>query len=183
MFWASEVMSSGCENMNQALQEELLSMQARDQICRTAVTIKTNLGVNVTEKELRQLEFVDRVNTYRMQEIVLQHGWPGRSLVGEEGTAASLLLVLHADRNMGFQKDCLKLLSIAVLCSEAPAKDLAFLTDRILVNEGKPQRYGTQFSIFAEHFTLAEIENLDTVNAHRQALGLCALFPAASLWK
>ena len=179
MSWASEVMSSGRENLNQALQEELLSMLARDQVCRTAVTIKTNLKADVTETEVRQLEFVDRINTYRMQEIVLQHGWPGRSLVGEEGAAASLLLVLHADRNIEFQKDCLELLSIAVLRNEAPGKDLAFLTDRILVNEGKPQRYGTQFSISAEHSTLAEIENPDSVNVRRQALGLSALSSAA----
>ena len=165
--------------MNQALQEELLSMQARDQACRSAVTVKTNLRVGVTEKEQQQLEFVDRVNTYRMQEIVLQYGWPGRSLVGEEGAAASLLLVLHADRNIEFQKCCLELLSVAVSRNEAPAKDLAFLTDRILVNEGKAQKYGTQFSLSDGRFTLAEIENLDNVNAHRLALGLSALPPTA----
>ena len=33
---------------------------------------------------------VDVANTDRLREIVDEHGWPGRSLVGEEGAARTL---------------------------------------------------------------------------------------------
>ena len=55
------------------------------------------------------------------------------------------LLVQHADRDRPFQKQCLELLREAVAKKEASGKDLADLTDRVLVGEGKNQIYGTQF--------------------------------------
>ncbi len=147
-------------------------MQARDQACRSAISIKYDLNANISEEESRRLEFVDGVNIARMQEIIARFGWPGRSLVGEEGANASLLIVLHADRNVPFQRECLQLLCKAVSDYEAPDRHLAFLTDRILVNEGKPQRYGTQLKISDGQFVYAEMEDIIHVNVRRQAPGL-----------
>ena len=47
---------------------------------------------------------------------------------------------------------------------EASASELAYLTDRVLVHRGEPQRYGTQFMIRngpAEPYPIADEENLD----------------------
>jgi hypothetical protein len=54
------------------------------------------------------------------------------------------LLVQHCDRDIEFQKTCLHLLTEAVIAEDAPKRHLAYLTDRVLVNEGLPQLYGTQ---------------------------------------
>ena len=44
----------------------------------------------------------------------LAHGWPGRSLVGEQGAMDAWLLAQHADRQPGFQRRALSLLAMAV---------------------------------------------------------------------
>ena len=122
-----------------ALRFELLGMQARDQVVRSAMSIQSALGNPITHNSLTQAEFVDRVHTARMKEIVACYGWPGHALVGSEGAAAALLLVLHADRDVAFQKQCLELLHRAVAFGDALASQMAFLTDRICVNEGRPR--------------------------------------------
>jgi hypothetical protein len=58
----------------------------------------------------------------------------------------------------------LGLLERAVADGEADAESLAYLTDRVPVNEGKPQRYGTQGDGAAV--------DVARVNANRKALGL-----------
>jgi hypothetical protein len=44
-------------------------------------------------EEIRQL---DRRNAKRLDEIVDAHGWPGKSLVGEDGAHAAWLIAQHA---------------------------------------------------------------------------------------
>lgn len=157
---------------NDALCSELISMQVRDMAIRHAQTIQSDLGKPVTQDALTQAEFVDRVHTARMREIVACHGWPGHALVGLEGSAAALLLVLHADRDVRFQKQCLDLLHRAVAIGDALASQTAFLTDRICINEGRPQWYGTQMKIHDGTWVIADIRNAVEVNQRRTAVGL-----------
>ncbi|MCP4246955.1 MAG: hypothetical protein GY778_07885, partial [bacterium] len=52
------------------------------------------------------------------------------------------------------------------------AAALAYLTDRVLVQEGKPQRYGTQFFAKDGVFKLNPIEDEAYVDARRKEVGL-----------
>lgn len=86
---------------------------------------------------------VDERNTIRMKEIVREHGWPGASLVGVETAHNAWYLVQHADHDVDFQERCIGLMK---LCQpgEVQAVEIAYLEDRIKVNRGQPQVYGTQ---------------------------------------
>ena len=66
-------------------------------------------------------------------------------MVGGDGEHAAWLLAQHADSDPEFQRICLDLVTQAVACGEALPTELAYLTDRVLLAEGKPQEYGTQF--------------------------------------
>jgi hypothetical protein len=72
----------------------------------------------------------------------------GRSLVSVDGTQAAWLLIQHADHDPAFQRACLELLGHAVHAGEADATYHAYLTDRVLLAEGK-QLYRTQFMLSA----------------------------------
>jgi|SRR5262245_60054758 len=87
---------------------------------------------------------VYRRNGALIHKIVDEHGWPGRSLVGEDGASAAWLIVQHMDTEPEFQRRCLTLMEAAFINGEVSARNLAFLTDRVLTHEGKPQKYGTQ---------------------------------------
>ncbi len=121
---------------NDSLRQELLRMAEADQRIRTDALRATNFH-GVLEVDARHL--------HRLKQIVEQHGWPGRSLVGEDGSHAAWLLVQHATQDPEFMDDCRRLMERAVKRGEASPKDYAFLVDRVRLQRGKPQLYGTQF--------------------------------------
>ena len=49
--------------------------------------------------------------------------------------------------------------------------NIAFLEDRILMMDGKPQIYGTQFQAVAEGMKVYLMENPDEVNLRRSNVG------------
>jgi hypothetical protein len=82
----------------------------------------------------------------RLAEIMDAHGWPTASRVGEDAARAAWLIAQHADRQLDVQRRALRLLEAAVAAGEAQPRDLAFLRDRVYVNEGREQVYGTQIA-------------------------------------
>jgi hypothetical protein len=119
------------------------------------------------------LQAVDEENTSWLREVVREHGWPKRSDVGDPAAHAAWLLVQHSDRDQAFQRECLDLLAEAVAAGEAFGTDLAYLTDRVLRAEGRPQRYGTQFGLGpdGEH-TPQPLEDPDRIDELRATVGL-----------
>lgn len=122
-----------------------------------------------------RLREVDAANTAFMRELVAEIGWPAQSIVGSDGASAAWLLVQHADRQPSFQRECLPLLEQAVQVGEASPKHLAYLTDRVLLAEGRPQRYGTQFEFRKGRFEPRPLEDPADVDGRRAALGLDTL--------
>jgi hypothetical protein len=110
-----------------------------------------------------------------MRELVAEHGWPGRTLVGEDGAHAAWLLAQHADHDPDFQRECLTLLAAAVQAGEASAADHAYLDDRVAVAEDRPQLYGTQFRQEGDRLVPAPIADAAHVDQRRAALGLPTL--------
>lgn len=86
----------------------------------------------------------DSLNYLALVKIVDQHGFPDYDKVGTEGTKMFWLLVQHQSRHLDFQERVLKMMEIAVKQNKASGKDYAYLLDRVLVNKGELQVYGTQ---------------------------------------
>ena len=82
----------------------------------------------------------------RLGEIMDEYGWPTAELVGEEAARAAWLIAQHADRQPDIQRRALKLMEQAVSAGSASPRELAFLRDRTLVNDGRKQVYGTQIA-------------------------------------
>lgn len=82
----------------------------------------------------------------RLSEIMEEYGWPTAAEVGEEAARAAWLIAQHADRQLGVQRRALHLMHQAVSRGSASPRELAFLRDRTLVNEGRKQIYGTQIA-------------------------------------
>ncbi|MFD0900410.1 DUF6624 domain-containing protein [Actinomadura sediminis] len=82
----------------------------------------------------------------RLDEVMDEYGWPTADLVGEEAARAAWLIAQHADRQLDVQRRALQLMRQAVSAGSAGPRELAFLHDRTLVNEGRKQVYGTQIA-------------------------------------
>ncbi len=114
---------------------------------------------------------IDNRTRARISAIVDEVGWPGKSVVGEEAAHAAWILVQHADADPEFQSRCLALMKNAP-AGEVSGKDIAYLTDRTLVNSGKPQLYGTQLN---DKFAPSPISDPENVDKRRAEVGLGTL--------
>lgn len=157
---------------NETLRQELLDMMERDQIMRKTLLERYSDGATLNPEDAAWAEATDNASAARMMEVVAEHGWPGQAAVGQDGATAAWLLVQHADRNPEFQRQCLEQMQQSVAAGEASASNLAYLTDRVRVNAGQPQVYGTQCSRVGGVVVSAEIEDAPQVDARRAAVGL-----------
>ena len=157
------------------MRDELLNRFKNDQDIRNEVSKKVGNGGILPKDDEALWEKIDTENTARMKELINKHGWLGKSMVGEDGSHAAWILVQHADKDPKFQKKCLKLMEKAVKTKEASGKDFAYLTDRVLVREGKPQIYGTQMKFIDGKFGPAPIKDEKNVDERRASVGLVPL--------
>jgi hypothetical protein len=148
-----------------ALRKEILALVTEDQAARNAWI---SVGMKDHPEVAKRVQDIDTKSTARMKEIVKQYGWPGKSLVGEDGANGAWLLVQHADLDHDFQKQCLPLIEAATKTGEVKPQHYAYLYDRLATAEGKPQRYGTQF----QNDGPFPIEDEAHVDERRKAVGL-----------
>jgi hypothetical protein len=148
--------------MNEELRAELLRRVAVDQEARHAL-------------DAEAMAAADGENLPWLRQVVTDVGWPGKSLVGEDGAQAAWLLAQHADRDPAFQRRCLDLLTAAAECGEATIVQQAYLTDRVLLHEGEPQEYGTQAIARDGRFEPRKLRDPDHVDQRRASVGLGSL--------
>lgn len=110
-----------------------------------------------------------------MKQIVERHGWPTRSMVADDGTRCAWLLVQHGDHAVVFQRKCLELMRSHKKNKQVFLVDLAYLTDRILVNEDKLQIYGSQFHVSGGKQQPRPIRDPENVDKRRKAMGMSTL--------
>ncbi|MGW0986403.1 DUF6624 domain-containing protein [Streptomyces sp. NPDC002486] len=122
-----------------ALAAELTDMAAADHDC----AVRANSDDPVEQLAWRRLT---ARHGDRLGEIMDEYGWPTAELVGEEAARAAWLIAQHADRQLGIQRRALQLMQQAVSAGSTGLRELAFLRDRTLVNEGRQQIYGTQIA-------------------------------------
>ncbi|WNZ60149.1 hypothetical protein QEG98_29675 [Myxococcus sp. MxC21-1] len=159
------------EAADPVLRDELLKRMEEDQAARSAL-VASNFQDEAAKAKMKD---VDARNTTWLKGVIAKHGWPGSALVGRRGTFAAWLLVQHADQDVAFQSEVLPMLEKAVARGEGSAKELAYLTDRVLVNTGKPQRYATQLEEVDGKTVPKALEEPEKVNERRAAVGLDTL--------
>jgi predicted amidohydrolase len=115
-----------------ALQKELLELREKDQGALLA---------HLPEHELREIQ---HANQARLQEILRKRGWPSLSAVGNDAAQGAWLIVQHADDDLPWQREVLAMMQAKLPRGEARKQDIAYLSDRIAVNEHRQQTYGTQ---------------------------------------
>jgi hypothetical protein len=108
----------------------------------------------------------------RLAALVDTYGWPGPPLVGETGSRAAWLLLEQSD-DPDLQRRCLTLVGSAMTRGHIDPADVARLTDRVCVYDGRPQVYGTQFELSAAGRRMPwPIEDEAGVDKRRAAVGL-----------
>jgi hypothetical protein len=115
-----------------------------------------------------------RVYGERLWEILDDYEvWPGRHLVGEDGSRAAWLIAQYSIEDPGLQRRCLEALEVAVARGDADPVHLAFLVDRVRMADGLDQLYGSQFVLDPDGELVAwPVDDPARVDRRRLRLGL-----------
>jgi hypothetical protein len=157
---------------NQDLASELKRMAEVDQI---AAYIPQGKYKDLTSEQWKA--FKDSVFTthqIRLKEIFNTYGFVGFDLAGEEGSDNFWVMVQHSDHVPGFQKEVLEKMRLEVEKGNANPSSYGLLVDRVNLNTGKPQIYGTQVDY---NFDIAQafpkkLADSARVNERRRSIGL-----------
>jgi hypothetical protein len=150
------------------LRATLLDMANEDQEHRLQMTG----DANISEVHLKSLNDIDKVHTDKLKLIYAEHGWPNTSMIGQDGVQAFWLLAQHSS-DFDFQRTLLPHVQKAFDTGEIDANNYALFVDRLLVHEGKPQKYGTQIKEWINKTPiLFPVENRGNVNVLRGSIGL-----------
>lgn len=153
------------------LRETLLRMQADDQSARAAVMQQTDPGTDV----VWHLMGVDADHLVALRVIFAIVGVPAREQVGDDGASAAWILFQHADADPTLQAMALDVVTNRAAAGASNGVEIAMLTDRVLLAQGKPQRYGSQYTIKDGVDTLRPTEDMSGLDRRRESMGLAPL--------
>lgn len=143
-----------------AVSERLVEMFIEDQASLKATA------------ETGQYQKLRKQHATELKEIISEIGWPTINLVGEEASQAAWLIAQHSDHDISFQEEALKLIR-SLPEGTIKRANIAYLEDRILVNNGKPQIYGTQNIRDGQGKIISHpIDKRSFVNKRRKMMGL-----------
>ena len=155
--------------MNADLSRKLIHMQDKDLALRSKLAADGSLYDGYHPK----MQACHEDNAAALENIIDQYGWPAIDMVGQDANEAAWLIAQHAIGLPDFQRRCLTLIEQAAEKGEVPRWQVAYLTDRIRVLEGRSQVYGTQFDWDEQGMMSPHpIEDEKNVDARRAAFGL-----------
>lgn len=148
------------------LQAELVQMRHDDQAVRKA------LGSNPEYAKIEAMWAVDAKNLKRLKEIIEVIGWPTKRLVGEEASTGAFLIAQHAVSDLAFMAQALGYIEAEYKANQVPGSQYALLYDRVQTMNGKPQKYGTQFSKTSQGCAPQQLVQAEKVDVFRAQVGL-----------
>lgn len=145
------------------LKAELLAMAKTDQDVRKRwLALPPDRRADIAA----EMQQVDKDFTERLKTVVDTKGWPTISLVGLEASRAAALILIHSPDH-DFQRRLLPELQKLVDEDKIMGSDIAVIVDKMLVAEGKPQRFGTQFDIRDGKAVIKPVEDPEHLEQRR----------------
>ena len=186
------IFNSSCE-INQEKQPEIIDKESDKDLDETLVAIldsifyedqnnrSTTIDGNNSEG-LREGIDRDSINRIKVTKILDERGWLGSDVIGEQGNLTLFLVIQHSP--IETQLKYLPMMREAVKKGNARGIDLALLEDRVALDQGKRQIYGSQIGkeegtgIFFV-FPIIDPENVDK---RRAEIGLQTLDEYINFW-
>lgn len=168
------ISASGFCQKNPALAKTLEQMAEADQMASGLPPDGISIGA------IEWIIFKDSIyqsNYDKTRKIFERVGFPGYDLVGKQGSFNFWLIVQHLDKWPKFQDRVLKAMKKQVSKNNASPGDFAYLTDRVRLNQGRKQIYGTQVEYDTNTCKAypPKLIKPGSVNSRRHSVGLSPL--------
>ena len=166
---------SGCNQYNRILEEVYDNDQAAREWTKGMSSLTGDEIVNYST----EMEWVDSLNQATVFGILDKEGWP--SHLSDKANRAIWIVIDHSD--LAYRSKYLGLVKEKAEHGVLDKTDYAILNDRVLMEEGKPQIYGTQVKMAATivddeitmQFFLWPVENPTALDSLRNTVGLSAI--------
>lgn len=172
MFYAT----IGLGQTNPELILQLDSIKQEDQKWRNLFTEFENNQTDTLGRDriIELIKQTDSLNYIKVKNIFLKEGFLGYDKVGKEGSHKFWLIVQHQDNYPAFQTMVLAKMKEDVDRNNASSKDYAYFVDRVKVNTGQLQIYGTQMQLNADSssYEPKPVIEPEKLNERRKAVGL-----------
>lgn len=163
-----------------AVQERMAKLWVNDQAARRvylATRTEDKTGAAYWARRLAGDETAksDASSTRYMTKLLDEYDWIDSHRFGERVAMGAWLMVQHADNDVELQQRALNRMESYLDNGGVDKGNYAYLWDRVAVNTGRKQRYGTQptWECTAEgNLILQPLEEPDNVNARRAEMGL-----------
>lgn len=179
-----EELPNAMPNMDFDLKAELDEIYKLDQGVREIYFAKTLEEKNALAEELnlptqedalgymKVWNDVDSLNLIKVEKIIKEHGYPGKSMVGEPANETVWFVIQHSPKISEY----LPLIKEAAVKGDLDKDLVAMMEDRYLMQEGKEQIYGTQGTTLGRNANesiniIWPIENSENVNKRREEAG------------
>ena len=113
-----------------------------------------------------------RANEEWLKGVLKRIGWFDISRYGADASQAAWLIVQHADHDPSWQREILQMLASKVQSGDMQGRYYAYLVDRVAVNGGEPQVYGTQGGCVDGEWRLKEVADPVILDRLRSEAGL-----------
>lgn len=143
------------------------------------ITVAYNKDKRFANPHIRYAELVGtglcKLNLAFIDHITQKLGkWPSIELVGWNGAHAACMIVVASDHDLEAQKRYLYMIA-ALPRGHVDPVDLACLEDRVCINGGMEQIYGTQMEQVGDSFMPRPIRSVNTIDSRRHNVGLDTL--------
>ncbi len=151
-----------CQNLNRILER----IYDRDQ---------DNRSDNLMDEQL------DLANLAAVEQILEKCGMPSIQTAGDKGMSAIWLVIQHASAEK--RKQYFPMLLEASKKGDLERQDIALMQDRMLMDDGQPQLYGSQITMNEDgEYELYDLKNPEGVDARRQIMGMGPLSEYVVHW-
>lgn len=180
---------NACENIpkekieDKELQLRIIDLYVKDQAIRGNIMNKiiskyqvdtTNIKTKYDWSNPEEVN-VDELTRNQLKEIFKEYDFPTRELIGQDAMDGVFYIIQHADGDKEWQKLQFPNIELAVKKGIFSGQKYAYLYDRIKVNSGKNQLYGTQFKMVdpsTNRYELVPVKNLPDLNKRRKEMGM-----------
>ncbi|MBV6641576.1 MAG: hypothetical protein KI791_12695 [Cyclobacteriaceae bacterium] len=145
------------------------NLKLRDQIMPTVKQF--GFGSPAMDSLDRLIQKFDSSALAVVMSIIDKHGWLGKSEIGDTGNRVLFITIQHA-LDSEIRKTYFPLLKKSVEIGESNPAFAATMIDRMLVQEGKDQIYGTQSRMVNGKLESFPIKDYSNVNERRKEVGL-----------